>query len=133
MPTEQEIQQNIVARGRTFVWHEITAPDIQKSIDFYSNALGFGVQEFPMGEMGTYHMLTRDGQAIAGVTSPQMPGTPSHWATYIAVENVDNSVARCQEHGATLLAPAFDVPTVGRMALLQDPQGAAFWIFTPQM
>ncbi|HEY3783006.1 MAG TPA: VOC family protein [Fimbriimonadaceae bacterium] len=121
-----------IATASTFVWHEISAPSIAKSIEFYTEALDFGSQEFDMGEMGTYHMLTKNGQGVAGVISPQQPGVPAYWATYIAVDDVDARVEKCKGLGATLVAGPFDVPTVGRMALISDPQGATVWIFRPE-
>lgn len=121
-----------IATGSTFVWHEISAPSVEKSIEFYTLALDFGTQSFDMGEMGTYNMLTRHGKGVAGVIAPQHEGTPAHWATYISVDDVDAKIEKCKSLGATLLAGPFDVPTVGRMALIQDPQGAVVWIFRPQ-
>lgn len=127
-----ETQNPAIVTGSTFVWHEISAPSIDKSIEFYTQALDFGTQSFDMGEMGTYNMLTRNGQGVAGVIQPHNEGIPAHWATYISVDDVDARVEKCKGLGATLLAGPLDVPTVGRMALIQDPQGAAVWIFKPE-
>jgi predicted enzyme related to lactoylglutathione lyase len=122
--------ENALAQGRNFVWHEIYAPDIQKTVEFYTQALNFGSTTMPMGDMGDYTMLTRDGKPIAGVVSSNMSeGIPPHWATYLGVDDVDASVERSVELGATLVVPAMDVPTVGRMALIHDPQGAHIWLF----
>lgn len=128
------MNENAIASGSTFVWHEVYAPDAQKAIDFYTEALDFGTQEFPMGEMGTYKMLTRNGKGVAGVMSTNdmnMEGVPPHWSTYIGVDNVDERLAKCTALGATIVVPAMDVPTVGRMALIADPQGAHVWLFQP--
>jgi len=54
---------------------------------------------------------------------------PPHWAVYIGVDDVDARLAKCVELGATVLVEPMDVQTVGRMALIQDPQGATFWLF----
>lgn len=86
-----------------------------------------------MGEMGNYTMFKVDGVNVAGVMptagNPQMEGVPPHWATYIAVDDVDARVAKATENGASVLVPAMDVPNVGRMCLIQDPQGATVWFF----
>lgn len=119
--------------GQTFVWHELYAPDAQKATDFYVNALDFGMTEHDMGEMGKYRMLTRNGQAVCGVLgtadNPQLNDVPPHWATYVAVDDVDARLAKCQQLGAKLVVPPMDIPSVGRMALISDPQGAHIWIF----
>lgn len=126
------MDQHALNTGRTFVWHEVYAPDAQKAIDFYTQALDFGTQEMDMGPMGSYRMLTRNGQGVAGVmstNSPEMQGVPPHWATYIAVDDVDARLAKCQSLGATVIVPPMDIPTVGRMTLIQDPQGAHVWLY----
>jgi predicted enzyme related to lactoylglutathione lyase len=54
------------------------------------------------------------------------PGVPTHWLAYTSVENVDGAVEKAQSLGAEVLVPPMDIPNVGRMAILRDPQGAAF-------
>jgi|SRR5579862_7615927 len=135
MPTETQNQQAINT-GRTFVWHEVYGPSADASIDFYTKALDFGTTSMEMGNMGTYHMLTRDGQPVAGVIGtagdPRMSDVPPHWSTYVSVDDVDARITKCVQCGATVEVPAMDVPTVGRMALIKDPQGAHVWIFKPE-
>ena len=118
------------------MWHEVYVPDAQKAIDFYTKALDFGTQDFPMEGMGTYRMLTKNGQAVCGVMSttemPHMKGVPPHWAVYLGVDNVDAKLEKCKSLGAKVVVPPMDVPTVGRMTLIQDPQGAHVWLFQPE-
>ena len=128
------MEDHVTAVGKTFVWHEVYAPDAEAAVSFYTQALGFGTQKMEMGEMGSYTMLTKDGVGVAGVLStnqPEMQGVPPHWATYLAVDDVDAKVEACKALGATVAVPAMDIPTVGRMALIADPQGAHIWLFTP--
>lgn len=132
MATET-MDQMAINNGRTFVWHEVYGASAEASIEFYTKALGFGTTTMEMGEMGPYHMLTRNGQPVCGVqgtaNNPQLSDVPPHWATYISVDDVDATLVTCQQHGATVEVPAMDVPTVGRMALIKDPQGAHVFIF----
>jgi predicted enzyme related to lactoylglutathione lyase len=131
----EEIHPNTIAQGKAFPWHELYTPDVTASIEFYTKALGLETEAMEMGEMGTYHMLKHGGAAVAGVVDTNQPhtaGTPPHWAVYMRVESVDESLAKVEEFGGKVLAPAMDIPTVGRMALIMDPQGAAIWLFTPQ-
>ena len=58
-----------------------------------------------------------------------MANVHTHWATYFSVDDVDARIAKCKEMGATVLVEPMDVPTIGRMALISDPQGAAIWLF----
>jgi predicted enzyme related to lactoylglutathione lyase len=132
--TLEQMNENLLACAKTFVWHQIFAPSDQKSMDFYTGALDFTTTEMPMGEMGTYKMLVRDGHPVAGVVGTENCGvvvTTPHWSVSIAVDDVDARVEKCVALGAKVLQPAFDIPTVGRMALIEDPQGAPFWLFRP--
>ena len=56
---------------------------------------------------------------------------PAHWFAYISVDDVDARVAKATAAGAELLRPLFDVPGVGRIAILKDPTGAAIGWITP--
>jgi uncharacterized protein len=121
-----------LASGRAFPWHELYVPDEQAAMDFYAKALDMESQAYPMGEMGTYNMLKINGTALAGVmstTTMGAPNIPPHWAVYLGVDDVDARVAKCTALGAQVLVPAMDVPNVGRMCLIQDPQGATLWLF----
>jgi predicted enzyme related to lactoylglutathione lyase len=55
-----------------------------------------------------------------------MDGMPAFWGVYFAVADCDATVTKAQELGAQVLNGPMDVPEVGRMAALIDPQGAAF-------
>ena len=57
---------------------------------------------------------------------------PPHWVSYIEVDNVDSSLARALGLGAKVLLPATDIPTVGRIAVMADPEGSAIGIFQPE-
>jgi predicted enzyme related to lactoylglutathione lyase len=128
--------QMALAQGKNFVWHELYVPSSEAAIEFYTNALDFGTATMPMGEMGDYTMLTRDGQPICGVmatTGSNMEGVPPHWSTFLAVDDVDARIAKVEELGGKLMHGPMDIPTVGRMALIADPQGAHIWLFKPAM
>jgi len=121
-----------LAAGRAFPWHEVYVADTQAAMDFYTQALGMGTEEMEMGEMGKYKMLTVNGKAVAGSMSTkelQHPDVPPHWAVYMAVDDVDSRIAKVKELGGKCVVDPFDVPTVGRMALIADPQGAHLWLY----
>jgi predicted enzyme related to lactoylglutathione lyase len=54
---------------------------------------------------------------------------PPHWNSYVSVTSADQSAAKARELGATLLMEPFDVMDLGRMAVIQDPTGAAFCLW----
>ena len=130
-------EEAAIRQGKTFVWHELYVPDTDAAVKFYGTALGLGTEKMEMPGMPPYTMLTRDGKPVCGMQSTQapqmMPGIPPHWAVYLSVDDVDARVAAVENNGGKLVVPAMDIPTVGRMALIADPQGAHIWLFKPSM
>ena len=114
-------------RGR-FVWYDLMTTDPKKAEPFYTRVAGWGTQPF---EGMPYTMWTRDGAPIGGVGQVEPPGMPPHWLVYIAVPNVDAAVKQAEELGGRTAVPGTDIPNVGRYAVLADPQGAVFAVFTP--
>jgi predicted enzyme related to lactoylglutathione lyase len=78
-----------------------------------------------------YTLFKKNGSEVAGLMKLPMPGVPPHWLNYVTVENADASAARVTELGGQVCKPPFDIPNVGRIAIVQDPQGAFLGIFQP--
>ena len=53
---------------------------------------------------------------------------PPHWMPFFAVADTDATVAKVKELGGQVGVEPFDIPQVGRMAVVMDPQGAAFTV-----
>lgn len=114
----------------TFIWNELATSDVDGAVKFYTEVVGWQVQEVDMGEGGTYHLLQADGENRCGLMplSNLPEGTPPHWMGYIAVDDVDATCEAAKANGGRVLNGPFDVPDVGRMAAILDPQGAAICI-----
>ena len=122
-----------VYQGR-FIWQELLCSDITAATFFYSRILFWKGQPFSPGS--PYLMFTAaDGRPVAGAVrlseEARAQGTVAHWRGYIGAADVDAIVTRATRLGARLLQPAQDVPAVGRVALLADPEGALFGLFRP--
>ncbi len=121
----------------TFCWTDLTTTDQAAAKAFYSGLFGWEADDRPVGEEGAvYSMMKVDGRDVAAI-SPQPPqqrdaGAPPVWNSYISVESADDAVARATALGGTAHAPAFDVMDVGRMAVIQDPQGAYVMVWQPR-
>jgi predicted enzyme related to lactoylglutathione lyase len=70
---------------------------------------------------------------VGGLMQCPKPGLPSHWLPYVTVEDVDATAAKAKKLGAQIAMEPLDVPTVGRIAVLVDPHGAAIGLFKPKM
>lgn len=113
-----------------FVWHDLMAKDPDAARAFYTELMGWNVREMDMGEHGKYTMLLNGENGLGGIVSlAGAPDIPSHWIDYITVEDVDASCKKVDELGGKTCVPAFDIPGVGRTAVVEDPNGAVFHLF----
>jgi predicted enzyme related to lactoylglutathione lyase len=96
---------------------------------FYSGLLGWEIEVWKPGEMD-YPMI-KVGEAQHGGFGPAQGGAPAHWLGHVAVEDADEAAARAEAAGGRVVAPAMDIPEVGRMVVVADPQGAILSLYTP--
>lgn len=111
-----------------FSWNELNTRDIAAAKQFYPKVFGWTVKSNPMPQGGEYVEWQLNGRSIAGgqQMGPQFPpDVPPHWLVYFTVTNTDDTVKRAQELGGKVMAQPFDIPQ-GRMAVITDPEGAAF-------
>ncbi|MGH2837311.1 MAG: VOC family protein, partial [Thermoleophilaceae bacterium] len=115
----------------TFSWVDLTTSDAAAAKDFYGTLLGweFEGNEIP-GDGGLYTMCKVGGENVAGI-GPATDQHPPHWNSYVTVASADEAAAKAKELGATMIEEPFDVMTAGRMALFQDPTGAALCVWEP--
>ena len=117
-----------------FVWDELGSQDVDGSQRFYEEVFGWTTQD--MGEdFGGYRVFDRPGgtgQGHAGLMKLQDAAIPPMWTPYVGVDDVDSCCAKATELGAKVIVEPMDVPTVGRFAILGDPQGAVFGIIKPE-
>ena len=119
----------------TFSWVELATIDQKAGVAFYRGLFGWDLNEFPIGPTEVYSMLLMRGKEVAAAYSmrpeERQGGVPPHWNLYVTVANVDETAGKAEALGAKMLAPPFDVMDVGRMAVVQDPTGAAFCLWQP--
>jgi len=117
----------------TFCWPELATSDQNAAKKFYTSLFGWTVKDTDMGPNGTYTIFTLNGKdaAAAYTLMPDMVknGVPPNWASYVTVDNADQSVEKAKSLGGQLLMGPMDVMDHGRMAVLQDPQGAVFCVW----
>ena len=116
-----------------FVWHDLMTTDPKAAIAFYSEVIGWKTQ--PFGEGGDYTMWVASQGPLGGVTKLEgeaaKMGAPPSWMGHVQVEDVDAAAALAKKLGGKVYAEPSDIPTVGRFAVVADPQGAVLSIFKP--
>jgi uncharacterized protein len=119
----------------TFCWSDLNTTDQGAAKAFYGGLFGWEAQDMPVGD-ASYSMMRLGGKNVAAIAlQPQQQrdaGAPPAWSSYVSVEDADAAVERAKELGGSAHAPAFDVMQAGRMAVLQDPQGAFFMVWQPR-
>ena len=118
----------------TFHWHELMTRDVERDKRFYGETIGWTFEAMTTPGGCTYWCAMLDGRPVAGLftlESPHYDGVPEGWMSYLAVDDVDTRVARAVKAGARLMKPVFDVPGVGRIAILTEPSGAGIGWMTP--
>ena len=115
-------------KGR-FVWFDLHTTEPTQAPGFYTNVTGWGTM--PWQGTNGYTMWTSDGAPLGGVGKlDQNVSQAPHWLGYIATPSVDETVKQAVDLGARTLKPPTDIPSVGRFAILADPHGAVFAVFT---
>ncbi len=120
-----------------FSWADLAAADGEGAKQFYTRLLGLEAVDVPMGGGHSYVMLTKNGKKVCALyemtedVRQKMGGHPT-WCAYFTVESADASAARVEELGGSVMQQPFDMMDSGRMAVAQDPTGAAFFMWEPR-
>lgn len=121
-----------IPRGR-ICWHELLTTDTDAAAKFYTRIVGWGLM--PWEHDPSYRMWTVGGKPVGGLMAlpedAKRMGAPPNWLWYASTPNVDDTVRQATGRGAKVLSGMSDVPNVGRMAVMSDPQGAVFAAYQP--
>src|SRR6266567_3308705 len=128
-------EDSATSTGGEFIWYELITPDPVCAKAFYDAVVGWNIEAQPSGEMD-YRMIGRADGRMAGRVMRLTDEMASHgarpiWLGYINVDDVDASVASVERAGGKVLLAAFDIPDIGRIAMVTDPQGAPFYVMKP--
>ena len=123
-----------------FVWYELATDDVASVKTFYADVMGWHYHDMHMPDM-TYTLLHAEAPDVSGARGMggMMPIPPAaaaagmkpHWVGYLHADDVDRSAARVEQLGGGVHRGPMDIPTVGRFAVVSDPQGAHFYLFKP--
>jgi hypothetical protein len=122
------IGAQLVNEPGSLTWNELATSELAKSRQFYTDVFGWG-----WGGSDQYAEAQVSGRTVAGV-QPRPSGLPAevpdHWLVYFGSTDVDADIKTATALGATVLVEPTDIPGTGRFAVLADPQGATFALFT---
>ena len=134
---EAPANENKAANDPTgdFIWYEVMTPDPEGSKAFYDAVVGWDISPEGPPEYNGYRMINRSDGKFAGGVLPLTPEMQQHgarptWLGYLHVNDVDKAVNAIEAASGKSLMTS-DIPNVGRIAMVTDPQGAPFYVMKP--
>ena len=112
-------------------WRELNTKNLGAATDFYKGLFGWTLEQSKLSEM-PYREIHSNGRAVGGMLEindfwgEHWQKIPSYWLSYIAVDDIAESIEKIKKFGGSIRVEPFDAPGVGRMAVILDPSGIAF-------
>jgi len=108
--------------------NQLNTSDPERATEFYSELFGWRIEQ-TAPELAYWGIYNGETLNAGMMNLPSGFEGPPHWLAYFAVEDTDAAVARIGELGGQVAVPPMEVPNGGRIAVGQDPQGAAFALY----
>ncbi len=114
-------------------WADLLCKNGQVAKEFYANLFGWTYDDHPAGPGMVYTMFSHQGVPVcaSAEAGPGQENLPPHWSVYVTVDDLEAAVSRARAAGGTVLFEPFDVMDVGRMAIIQDQEGAFLRLWYP--
>ncbi len=116
----------------TILWTDLTVENAEKVRDFYGRVVGWKSDGLDMGGYDDFNMIPKgSSDPVAGICHARggNRGLPPYWMIYLAVDDLDASIAECKGLGGKVLAGPKDMPGHGRYCVIEDPAGAVAALF----
>lgn len=117
-----------------FCWNELMTRDVERAKAFYGETVGWTFEAMDMGENGTYWIGKDGDQPVSGMFDAggsDFEAMAPCWFSYLAVDDVDARVEKATKAGASVQQAPFNIPGIGRIAIIQEPTGAVQGWMTP--
>lgn len=118
--------------GQPFFWYDLMTSDPDAAVKFYAAVVGWTSQRFEMAPTSNYTVLNVGERGVGGVMALQQQDMPPAWIGYIYTPDIDAACKSLEKTGGKIHRPPTEIPTVGRFAVVSDPQGAMFMFLAPQ-
>lgn len=110
----------------SFCWFELNTREVEGVKKFYNKVFGWTTSPSQNPQMKYEHWHDKSGAMFGGImdmNDPMWGEIPSHWMTYVLVEDIDKKAAKVTELGGNVCVPPTDIPNVGRFCVINDPAG----------
>ncbi len=126
--SEATAEKFVMPKHGEVCWAELSTSDVEGCKHFYGDMFGW---TFSGGnEYQEIHLA--GGKQFGGIMqkAPELENIPSHWMSYVSVDDIDASLAKATELGGNIVVPAMDIPGTGRFGVIADPSGAMIAMIT---
>ena len=122
-----------MATNGSFYWNELMTRDAEAAKKFYGATLGWTFEAMEQGEGATYWVAKVGDESVAGIYSIEANDqeTGEGWFAYVAVSDLSGALARASMEGGEVVREPWDVPGVGRIAIVNDNAGNTMGWMTP--
>jgi len=130
--TQRDFQRGEIV-ANSFVHVELNTSDPEKAKAFYSKLFQWQLEEIPNSAVpgGTY-TIVKVGTGTGGGIMKQVPGGPSGWLAYVAVEDIHAATQKAKLLGGKVMKDVTEVPGMGWLSFIQDPTGAVLGLWKPK-
>jgi len=115
-----------------FVHVELNTQDLAKAKSFYKSLFTWTLSDVDMGGGMTYTMVNVGDGTGGGMMQHPMPGAPSMWLPYVAVDDIVAATAKAKLLGATIVRDVMEVMGQGSLSIIVDPTGATLGLWQPK-
>ncbi len=113
-----------------FVHVELNTTDLGKAKEFYGKLFDWTLEDVPNMD---YTMIKVGQGTGGGMMKHPVPGAPSAWLAYVAVDDIHASTSKAKSLGASVMKDVTEIPGVGSFSVILDPTGAALALFLAKM
>jgi len=117
--------------ANAFVHVELNTTDVDKAKAFYGKLFDWTLEDVPMGD-SAYTMIKVGEGTAGGIMKHPVPGAPSAWLAYVAVDDIKAATAKAKALGARIMTDVTEVMGMGWLSILIDPTGAALGLWQPK-
>jgi uncharacterized protein len=123
------LQPEEVTMANPFVHVELNSTDVKAAKSFYGALFGWKLEDMPMGGGQFYTMIGVGEGTGGGMLTHPVPGAPSSWLAYVAVDDIHAATEKARKLGATVMREPIEVMGSGWLSIIVDPTGATLGLW----
>lgn len=113
-------------------WYALAATDARKAAAFYSAVFGYDAEDSAQEGAPEGYLVLKTGEEMHAGLFGHGGTMPSAWLVYFVVPDIAAAQRKVVEIGGNVLTPVMNIPEIGRIVSIADPQGAICCLHQPE-